>query len=235
MQSNGENQGMEPFAGLNLDPVSTVDRVAEELRRALFEGEIPPGTPLREQALAESLGVSRPTVREALGVLVGEGLATRAPHRGVVVRTLTAADVADVSAARAILEAAGLSRWRHASDDARDAVRDAVARYRRVSRARPSTAELNEAHLAIHQALTGLTESPRLVAMADALYAEIRLALATVDRTRRNARAQAHSHADLLTLLEEGRLREARTELAAHLADAESSMTELIGDGDATP
>src|SRR4051812_25580034 len=33
-------------------PVSTVDRVAEELRRSLFDGELAPGTKLREVALA---------------------------------------------------------------------------------------------------------------------------------------------------------------------------------------
>ncbi len=50
--------------------------------------------------------------------------------------------------------------------------------------------------------------------MADTLYAEIRLALARLDRTRGNVREQAHSHADLLGLLEGGDLADAETELA---------------------
>ena len=73
------------FGTLHLEHSSTVDRVAEELRRAVFEGELESGTPLREVALAESLGVSRPTLREALALLVAEGLATREPNRGVSV------------------------------------------------------------------------------------------------------------------------------------------------------
>ena len=68
------------FAGLHVEPVSVVDRVVDALRRALFEGELDPGTPLREVALAESLGVARSTVREALGHLVAEGLADRVPN-----------------------------------------------------------------------------------------------------------------------------------------------------------
>ena len=44
---------------------------------AIFDGDLESGTPLREVAIAASLGVSRPTVREALTVLVAEGLATR--------------------------------------------------------------------------------------------------------------------------------------------------------------
>ena len=61
---------------------STVDRTVAELRRAIFDGELESGIPLREVALAETLRVSRPTVREALGMLVAEGLAVREPHRG---------------------------------------------------------------------------------------------------------------------------------------------------------
>jgi DNA-binding GntR family transcriptional regulator len=76
------------FESLTLDePASTVDRVADELRRAVFEGELESGTPLREHGLAESLGVGRSTVREALTILVAEGLATRAPNKGVAVAT----------------------------------------------------------------------------------------------------------------------------------------------------
>src|ERR1700710_2773834 len=77
-----------PFSALHLEPVSTVDRAAEELRRSLFEGELAPGTALREVALADALGVSRSTVREALAILVAEGLADRIPNKGTQVRRL---------------------------------------------------------------------------------------------------------------------------------------------------
>src|SRR5690349_3575495 len=107
-----------PFGSLvsiGLEQTSTVDRVVEELRRAVFEGELESGTPLREVALAESLGVSRPTVREALTVLVADGLATREPNRGVSVSTPEPGSVRDVCAARLVLEGAGIRSWRGAS------------------------------------------------------------------------------------------------------------------------
>src|SRR3954454_25394603 len=115
-----------PFGGLSLEHSSTVDRVAEELRRAVFEGEIESGTPLREVALAESLGVSRPTLREALARLVAEGLATREPNRGVTVARPDPESVRDVSRARAVLEMAGMRHWPSATDEARHAVRRAL-------------------------------------------------------------------------------------------------------------
>ena len=117
---------MNPFETLRLEHSSTVDRVAEELRRALFDGEVDAGTPLREVALAEAMGVSRSTIREALGVLVGEGLATREPNRGVHVTEPDPESVHDVSAARRVLEVAGVRRWAGATEPAREACRQAL-------------------------------------------------------------------------------------------------------------
>src|SRR6188472_1625963 len=111
------------FGSLSLEHSSTVDRVAEELRRAVFEGELESGTPLREVALAESLGVSRPTLREALAMLVAEGLAAREPHRGVSVASPDPESVRDVSTVRTVLETAGVRNWPHATEEAREAVR----------------------------------------------------------------------------------------------------------------
>ena len=87
-----------------------------------------------------------------------------------------------------------------------------------------SPAELTATHLAIHRAFVGLTGSTRLVALAESLTSEIRLALAKVDRIRRNTCDQVHSHADLLDLLEAGDLDTAAHELEHHLAHAETSM-----------
>jgi DNA-binding GntR family transcriptional regulator len=216
------------FAGLHVEPVSVVDRVADELRRALFEGELDPGTPLREVALAESLGVARSTVREALGHLVAEGLADRVPNKGTAVHEISVAEIRDVCRARAVLETAGVRRWNYASEEARDAVRSALTEFHRLAQSTATPQELTAAHLQVHRALTGLTESPRLVAAAESLYAEIRLALAGLDRTRGNVREQAHSHGDLLRLLERGHLAEAEAELATHLAGAERSLVESV-------
>ncbi len=217
-----------PFGSLSLAHSSTVDRVVEELRRALFDGEVEPGTPLREVALADAMGVSRSTVREALAVLVAEGLATREPNRGVHVTALDPGSVHDVSVSRAVVETAGVRRWADASDEARDAVRRALVDFTLAARSGASPAELNAAHLAVHRAFAGLTESPRLMALADALTAEIRLALAKVDRIRRNAHEQVATHRALLNLLERGDVDAAAAELEQHLAHAETSMLSAL-------
>jgi DNA-binding GntR family transcriptional regulator len=216
------------FGSLHLEHSSTVDRVADELRRAVFEGELESGTPLREVALAESLGVSRPTVREALAVLVAEGLVTREPHRGVTVARPDPDSVRDVSRARTVLETAGVRRWPEASEEAREAVRRALRDYEAAVSDGGSYRELNQRHLAIHLSLVGLTESPRLVAMAESVVAELRLALAQIDRVRRNARDQAGEHHHLLDRMESGDVEGAVAELAHHLSGAEDAIIERL-------
>jgi DNA-binding GntR family transcriptional regulator len=226
----GDSTGEDRFAVLSLDePASTVDRVAEELRRALFEGQLESGTPLREQALAHSLGVARSTVREALTLLVAEGLATRAPNKGVSVTAPEPDSVRDVCAARAVLEGAGVRNWRNASQQARDEVHRTLTAYIDAVHAGASYQSLNERHLAFHVSLVGLTGSPRLVAMQEALVVELRLALAQVDRIRRNAHDQADSHARLVELLDADDVAGAERFLEQHLADAADAICGALG------
>ncbi|MFJ2758380.1 GntR family transcriptional regulator [Nocardioides sp. NPDC087217] len=218
------------FESLTLDePASTVDRVADELRRAVFEGELESGTPLREHGLAESLGVGRSTVREALTILVAEGLATRAPNKGVAVATPEAASVRDVCAARWVLEGAGVRNWRSASAEARRAVHESLDAYiSAVHSERATYRELNERHLAFHLSLVALTGSPRLVAMQKHLVLELKLSLAQVDRIRRNAHDQAEDHAALVRLLDADRIDGAEQFLEKHLSDAAHAICKAL-------
>ncbi|KRB78562.1 hypothetical protein ASE01_04710 [Nocardioides sp. Root190] len=221
------------FATLSVEHASTVSRVAAELRRAVFEGELESGTPLRELALAESLGVSRPTVREALTVLVAEGLATREPNRGVSVATPRADSVRDVCRARWVLEGAGVQAWTAADDVRRQRVRATLEAYTEAVRGgKASYEELNERHLAFHVSLVELTGSARLVHMAEALMDELKLALAQVDRLSRNAHDEAEAHEGLVALLEAGEIdgrHGAYTFLRRHIDDAEIEIIEALG------
>lgn len=83
---------------------SRADAVFDALRRAVLEGKLPPGEHLRQEVLAEEFGVSQITVREALGRLITEGLAVRAPYKGVRVIELSAKDLEEAYSLRAVLE-----------------------------------------------------------------------------------------------------------------------------------
>jgi DNA-binding GntR family transcriptional regulator len=87
-----------------LDRRTTADAVADEIRRRIVSGELKDGEPLRQDVLANALGVSRIPVREALGRLQSEGLVASFPHRGAVVTALSRDDIAELFDLRALLE-----------------------------------------------------------------------------------------------------------------------------------
>ncbi|MEO7456270.1 MAG: GntR family transcriptional regulator [Gemmatimonadaceae bacterium] len=76
----------------------------DALRDRILRGHFPEGEPLRQDAIAEELGVSRIPVREALRQLEAEGLVTFNPHRGAVVSTLSLAAISELFEIRADME-----------------------------------------------------------------------------------------------------------------------------------
>ena len=82
--------------------------LAARITAKIDQGELTPGTRLPEVALAEELGVSRNTLREAFRVLMQDGLVDHIPNRGVFVHTFTKSDVEDIYAYRAFIEVAAI-------------------------------------------------------------------------------------------------------------------------------
>lgn len=76
----------------------------EALRDRILRGDYPEGEPLRQDALADDLGVSRIPVREALRQLEAEGLVTFSPHRGAVVSSLSLDEIDELFELRAEIE-----------------------------------------------------------------------------------------------------------------------------------
>ena len=79
-------------------------QTVEAVRERILRGDYPDGEPLRQDALAEELGVSRIPVREALRQLEAEGLVTFHPHRGAVVASLSLDEIEELFELRADIE-----------------------------------------------------------------------------------------------------------------------------------
>ncbi len=84
-----------------------VRRILETMRMRIATGELPPGTSLREQTLAEEFEVSRDRIRAVLLVLQERGLIEQEPNRSAVVVRLKIDRVFDLLQVREVLE--GLS------------------------------------------------------------------------------------------------------------------------------
>ena len=86
------------------------DLAYETLRARILTGAHAVGTRLREEELAESLGVSRTPVREALRRLSSEGLVDVTPNRGALVARWDEEDLDEVFEMRALVEGYGARR-----------------------------------------------------------------------------------------------------------------------------
>lgn len=76
----------------------------QQLLSQIQRGQLKPGDYLREQAIAEALGVSRTPVREALRRLESDGLVISEPRFGMVIRDLSYAEVIELYQIREVLE-----------------------------------------------------------------------------------------------------------------------------------
>ena len=78
--------------------------VADQLRGMIRSGELGPGDRVDEVALTAVLGISRTPLREALKVLVGEGLLRIESRRGCFVNELATQDLESIFPLMALLE-----------------------------------------------------------------------------------------------------------------------------------
>ncbi|WP_197321604.1 GntR family transcriptional regulator [Saccharomonospora sp. NB11] len=204
---------------------STASIIARQLRDAIMNGALPPGTQLGETELASRFEVSRGPLREAMQRLVSEGLLRSEPHRGLFVIDLEPDDVHDIYWARSAIERAAAQRvvrgpHRH----------DVVARLTESVTAMAEADELDdpaaliEADLAFHETLIESSGSRRLVRMASTLLIETRMCLSalqnTYQRNSQGADERIAEHNRIIEALRDGDEESLIALLEAHMEDA---------------
>jgi len=96
------------------------ERVFEVVLERIVSGALPTGSPIRQDALAAELGVSKIPLREALARLEQEGLLSSHANRGYFVRPMSVEEVDEIYALRLALEpAAAAYATTQADDEAR--------------------------------------------------------------------------------------------------------------------
>jgi DNA-binding GntR family transcriptional regulator len=92
-----------------LEVPGAVATAVEGIRNLIRERELLPGEPIRQQDMAERLGMSRVPVREALGALQTEGIVRHSRNQGYFVAKFSAAELEQIYLMRGLLETALLS------------------------------------------------------------------------------------------------------------------------------
>jgi len=202
------------------------ERVVSALRDEILRGALPPGTSLREVALATRFEVSRNTVREAVRALVTEGLLQPGMHRGVVVAEQSEDDVVDLYTARAAVEGAAATAVPPA-DPAALAPLEQTLSAMGGAFARGDWQAVTAADLAFHRALVGLAGSTRLGAFYAHLQGELRLLLLWADRDAPDA-GKVAEHRRMLELVRAGDAAGLRVAVDSHVAAAQDVVLRVL-------
>lgn len=86
------------------------DRLVDVVRDIILSGDFPPEEPIRQDALAAELNVSKIPLREALARLEQDGLVVSYPNRGFFVRPMSAQEAEEIFALRLKLEPETVAR-----------------------------------------------------------------------------------------------------------------------------
>jgi DNA-binding GntR family transcriptional regulator len=221
---------MEASPSLHLNTVSTVDAAANVLRQLILDGELEPGSRLREAEFAERLGIARHSFRAATQVLISEGMLRREPHRGVQVTVMNAQDILDTFRLRTALET--------------EAVRILIAEGRVPDNAREAVDELSavpdnapwrdvvEPDMKFHRAIIDAANSPRISRAYGGVQAEVQLCMVQLRPHYERPSQVADEHTELLAAIVDGDADRADELFRRHLAEAVQNLSSALADGE---
>ncbi|UCF91566.1 MAG: GntR family transcriptional regulator [Desulfobacterales bacterium] len=166
--------------GLNIGPLpgwperkSLGEHVFENLKQAVIKGDIAPGTWLVESHIAETLGISRTPVREAIHKLEREGFVQKQPRSGFTVLGLNRDDIEETFGIRSVLEsyAARLAAIKHKEKELK-ALEKKIEEFQTCIEKKQMKI-LPEINTEFHDLLYALSKSPKLIQMINNLKDQI--------------------------------------------------------------
>ena len=94
---------------LDIKKETYTDLVVTYIKQCILNGTYKPGTKVKELVIAQKLSISRAPIREALQVLIKEGLVVWTPQKGKFITELNPKQIRDSYFTGGILEAAAVS------------------------------------------------------------------------------------------------------------------------------
>jgi DNA-binding GntR family transcriptional regulator len=150
---------------------TVAERVTDALRTRILAGQYEPGAPLRQDAVAAELGVSRIPLREALNHLEAEGLVLGLAHRGYIVRDMSRRDADELFFLRLQLEPSAVAEGARVATPAdQDEVRRLLERLKTAARQRDA-ATASDLGRALSIALSAPSQRPITAELLSRLHA----------------------------------------------------------------
>jgi DNA-binding GntR family transcriptional regulator len=211
--------------------LSLVDRVTDELHRAILNGDIKPGTAVSIVELCEQFDVSHIPVREALRRLESEGLVSLRPGRSALVASLSVEDLTDIYRLRKLIEGDLVIRAvPDLTADQLERAEIALDEYINIER---EPAGLADAHHAFHSVLlegvVGAADQRVLDLLWHAADRYLHILMGDLDRAPETTEGRIDEHRHLLDLALAGKGEELRDAWVAHLDSSETQLRAALG------
>lgn len=198
---------------------TTPTLIARQLRAAIATGQFAPGEQLLEAALAQSLGVSRAPLREAMQRLTQEGLLIGHRNRGLFVMDLDEDAIRDTYLARGAVERAAIEHLitsgRAAEAGALNELVDRMEEFR----GDPSSQEVSALDMSFHEKLVELSGSPHLQRMHRTLLTQVQMCLTHMQATYDSIDHRVDEHRSLAQAIIGADIERAVALLRAHMDD----------------
>ena len=182
-------------------------RVADALREQILGGDPEPGTPLREEELADRFQVSRHTVRSALALLAADRIVETIPYRGSRVTDLTDEQVRALQDFRCALESAAVhiahEKYGNQWPEAVLAPIESALRALQDAEEAEDPLRITRAHVELHRTIVESSQSERIIESYTAITSEMLLFTARV-RPHYAAGSLAEQHRHYLSAVQSG-------------------------------
>lgn len=211
-----------------LQPPSTAQHLAYiHLQDQIVSGALPGGSRLKPEALAQTLGISRMPVREAIRQLNAEGYVTIRPNRGAIVTSRTPEEILELFEMRAVLEALA-ARIAADAGVAPEAIDDLELFLARLRRLRHDHVAWVERHDEFHDLLCALSGRQRLCMEIRRLRLAVRPYLRLYLRTHAEPEIAGHEHERILDAIRSRNGKRAETVMRAHVMANAHGIAECI-------
>ncbi|MCY4070546.1 MAG: GntR family transcriptional regulator [Chloroflexi bacterium] len=191
-----------------MEPIQTLplrERVINTLRDAIVNGELVPGQALVGTELANQIGVSQATLRDAIYALSLEGLVETVAYHVSTVKTLSKKDIEDLFSVRSMLESYAI-RQIVATDQAAAAVSELYAICDEMEDAaeQDSLTDLNRIDRMFHDTLIDFSGNQLLRVLWNSVAQRVQQVLSLSNQQQGNLRQIVLNHREIAQVIENG-------------------------------
>ncbi len=220
MVMDSDSRTLKSGLGIELGKIeqhTTPATITNVLRAAILDGSLAPGSQLREAHIAADMGVSRASLREALGNLADQGLVVKVAYRGAFVTEISAADIAEIATLRVRLEPYAIElALPHLKAGGRSVLVDSLHDMIKGADDADFTRVI-DAHMAFHRSFYEFSGHRRLLNEWQSWEAQLQLFFSADHRSFADQHDVVSDHERLLSVIDTGDLTAISKEIADHI------------------